>query len=474
MEKILGLVSDILLIVSTFIIMIFSILAVKNYQMNNQLIEEYMVNWNSGPIMDIIATNQNVCPPGYSNFLLGEYPGSTDGCNCMNSDRDKYKNQIFNFTCTRKMIVYNCSMVFSTPTVNYTKWRGKKLCAIRDTTNFWKLEFISSDKACPNGKKPCGALDSFNNVMCVNNNFPCPINALDILPNNQLPSYSNANKIKLNDNYNLFFANVNDSTKPIVVNVYPREEICAHPFEGRLGENEYPLNLMKGPSKCVTSVNGFLTDTRFQKVDTQMLINFFNENNITSTVEKLPHYPHPTPNQVVLLNKINYFGWNRKCFDNPAFKINSSNSTDMSNPSIVNTYYRKTYTLGVFAILNFVYVFTFILLYKMIIASYSITHKAIIFIDVINLIFFSVVFGLSVSVISNTNFIISPYRTFIDLACGDQITNGIIQLSFGEIIKSVNYLKPVMILSFIEIVLLIAYYIYYIYQVREIMHLKRH
>ena len=307
MDKILGLISDIMILIFALLTMIFSLLVAKNYYLNNELLKVYLNNWGNGPIVDIVATNLANCPTGYADFLSGNYPGSYAGCNCMNSTEDKFKQQIFNQTCSREMIIDKCTMIFPTGQINFTIWRGRKLCALREKTNLWKLELTSSISTCPVGMKNCGILDSFNNMLCVNNTLICPINTIDILPNNQVPTYTGYNKIKLNDNYNLYFSNRPNSSNQIIVNINPAKVMCAHPIEGILGENNYPLNKLKGPDNCVTKINDILFDNRFSTFDKLMLINFYSENNITTSLSKLPYYPLPTKDDYINLFKVNYF-----------------------------------------------------------------------------------------------------------------------------------------------------------------------
>ena len=472
MEKVLSLISDLILLIFTFITMIFSILAIKNYSLDKDIITEYINNWNRGPILDIKSTNLPNCPVGYSDFLLGSYPGTSAGCDCQYSDKAKLTKQIFNITCTASMIASNCSMVFTTPQIKFSKWRGKKLCVLRDVSNFWKLEFTSSNSTCPTGKKQCGLLDTFGNFLCVATTDACPINSINILPNNQLPPYSNYGKITLDDNYNLFFASLPNSVKPVVVNIIPSKLVCVHPFEGKVAQNQYPLNYLKGPDSCLTSINGVSLDPRFEKFDTRMLISFYNENNITQMISKLPNYPQPSPNDVINLYNVNYFGWNRNCFSNPTSII--TNNTDLIDSSLINTYYGRVYALYIFGVLNFVYAILLILVYKIIISCFSISHKAIVCIDIINFIFLLIIFSISVNVYGNTNKIVTPFRNFIDLSCGDVITNGIIKLSFGNILSAMGSLMTIIILSSIALIYLFFFYIYYIYQVREIINSKRH
>jgi len=210
-------------------------------------------------------------------------------------------------------------MVFQTIPKKYSFWRGNNICISRLKQNFWNLEFSSTNTSCPSNTKQCGYLDTFKNFLCVNKDVICPITNLDILSQNDRPSYTAYTKIPLNNNYNLYFSNANNA-KPIITNIIPSQnKVCALPNEGALNENTYILNNEKGPSSCQTTINNTLFDNRFTYLDSDVLNNFYSYNGIDILISKLPNYPQPSPTDSAHLYQVNYFGWDRKCYNEPIF-----------------------------------------------------------------------------------------------------------------------------------------------------------
>jgi len=165
--------------------------------------------------------------------------------------------------------------------------RKKSLCD-KIKKEFWTLSFAKANTTCPTGKKQCGYIDTFQNLLCVNANITCPITNLEIMSENDHPTYHIYSKIRLTDSYNLFFSNAYNNIS-IITNIVPSaSQICAIPNEGALNENQYPLNNFKGPSKCQTKINNSLIDNRYFLLDSDVLSDFYADNGVDVQIKKTP------------------------------------------------------------------------------------------------------------------------------------------------------------------------------------------
>ena len=77
---------------------------------------------------------------------------------------------------------------------------------------YYDLLKLTSKSGCKNGYRQCGILDTFKNKLCIDNNYPCPINSLTVDLTSKKNEYINkgyefANLKKMSYNYNLYSSN---------------------------------------------------------------------------------------------------------------------------------------------------------------------------------------------------------------------------------------------------------------------------
>jgi hypothetical protein len=457
MEKIFAIILDVMLCLFSVLFLFFSILASKNYILDTSLLREYKLNWFKGPIIEIIKINenQNDCPVGYDPFIRNNFPGNIEGCDCSTSKENKYKKKIYKKQCDSNRIADGCTMIFKRQEKSLLIWKGSKLCVKRMKENFWELEVTSGD--CPIGKKKCGVIDNFKNTLCIDLNDKCPINQIVIRPSNeeQLKDY---NMIQLNEKFNLFFTN-SQTDESIITEIEARTHpICAHPFEGKLGQNFYPLNLKQGPPECKTKISEYLTDYRFQELDTQEIFNFYNQNGVMKIISKFPDfsYPKPLDKDLVTLYKINYFGFNKNCLRN---RINQSDLANVEQAKI--KYYADiAHLLKVLCIFKFTFVVLSIVIYKVVLEKLSVTLQIVFFIDSINLIIIGSSLIISCIILSATNNILNSYSSFVNGRCGDKITNEVIDFAFEGLSRVPGFLIFINVLAIIEICYIFGFYIW--------------
>ena len=80
------------------------------------------------------------------------------------------------------------------------------------TTKYHRLLSLIIDGKCKDGYKKCGILDTMGNILCIDNNFDCPINKLivDLYSNKDEQAYKGMKQIyneNLIYNYKFFYSN---------------------------------------------------------------------------------------------------------------------------------------------------------------------------------------------------------------------------------------------------------------------------
>lgn len=457
MEKLFAIILDVMLVSFSVLFLILSILASRNYILDTNLLREYKSNWAKGPIIDIIKLNenQNICPEGYDYFISSSFPGNSDGCDCSSSKEEKYKKKIYKKQCDPNKIADGCTMIFKTNENSLLLWKGAKLCVMRMKENFWDLN--ATYEECPIGKKKCGVIDNFKNKLCLDSNDKCPINQIIIKPSSE-QKLKDFNIIQLNDKFNLFFTN-SQTDDAIITDIEARAHpICAHPFEGKLGQNFYPLNLKQGSPECKTKISEYLLDYRFNELDTEEIYEFYNQNGITKIINKFPDFSYhkPLDKDIITLYKINFFGFNKNCLLD---RKNQSNLADVQQ-TYIKHYSDIANLLKLICIFKFIFIISSIVIYKFLLEKLRVTFQIVFFIDLINLIIMVSSLVISLNILSATKIMLSSYSSFIHEKCGDKITNGVMEMAFEEISKVPGYLIFINVFAIIEICYIIAFYIW--------------
>ena len=456
MEKVLSWVTDISLLVFGVLMVILATVSLTNYNFDEKLVYEYALNWSKGPLLDIMVSPTNDCNAGYEPLISNAFPGNYEGCNCMNAVNEGFQGKVFPYKCTETNIVYGCRMIFQTPPLPLKVWKNKVICVKRMKSSFIDLENKSSN-ICTIGMKKCGILDTTGNLLCLEPDQDCPINKVEVRAKNDPPSYK-YKKLELNSQLDLYFTNTLVNDKVIVEFVASLGPICVYPYEGLLGQNNYILNTLKGKDECSTPINGILADPRFTILDTQNVINFYEENQINDLLSKNPDYPLPKNTISVKIFEINYFGWKQKCHNNKGFT-----PENLAHPiKLVDSNNKNAYALAIICTVHFILVIGSILIYKMIVTGFNTSYFIMLAFDSVNFAFVFTIFIYSAVLVSLTVRLLEPFNHFMSLNCGDEITNSVLQYGFKGIGYVNKTLIPLCFFATIEVIYLIFYFAYII------------
>ena len=460
MEKYITIAVDVLSGIFCILFLLFGCLGYSHSEFNNDLVAPYKTNWNLNPLASVFSVSKDECPSGYTPLFSTTFPGNKAGCDCSKSNKKKYKNKVFKNMCEEEHIINGCTIIPERNETEITKWKGKTLCASRITSiTYSDITSGPHVKVCPRGTRQCGFIDTENNLLCIDTAEPCPLNYLEILPDGQKPIYTkNINGLPLNGGYTLYVSN-EVTSNPVVVDITISDSpsVCAHPYEGLLGENKYKLNKRKGPDECKTKINSFLTDWRFSQIDSGTRKDFYEDNDIDTIIAALPEYP-PIDNSLIGVNHVNYFGIKSQCF-NGKFDPNG-----ILEPNI-EILQNENYAIVVTCVLQLIYVFGVVIAFK-IMMKFKLSNLLIIVIDIIQFLFLILIFGIALGISLNVHKITEPYSIFEDNQCADELTLGVFKMAYKPLDLTNKFLITLYGLSAFEIGVKIIYYVWY-YLIRK-------
>ena len=455
MEKKLTLILDILTAIFCFIFLILACLSYSNIQFKSKYIETYKTNWNLSPIEAIFPSANSECPSGYSPLISTTFPGNTAGCDCTKSNKKVYKRKVMRNHCEEDHIVSGCALIPERNATSVPMWKGTTLCVKRMNDFTYQRHIHNSYiKTCPRNTKQCGYLDTENTPLCINTNLECPINYIDILPQNQEPLFvEGIHSITLNDGNTLYFTN-SATNNPILIDVVIANNsmICSHPLEGLFGENKYLLNKRYGPSDCRSKIGNFKYDWRFSEIDTYSTNQFYIQNNIDYIINTLPNYP-PLDDKQLSMNTINYFGIKGTCYNK---KVNVDKLFEPKYDKVES----RDYALIIIIVVDVIFVICVMIGFKTMM-KYRISELIVLIINAADFLLLILIFAVSLSVMSGIGNSNKQYEEFVNNKCGDDITINAIKMSYENILKAAKYSLGVFGCCTILIALKVIYYIWF-------------
>lgn len=264
-----------------------------------------------------------------SDFLINdEWPGTQEGCNCYTSVRSGI--------CGKKG---NCTSVPAKDPIPFKLWRGARFCRLADTNwknkTYFDLDVNGNASDCAVGLRSCGAIDSFGNQLCVDNNKACPVNDIKFY------EYSEYEKIKSNltneettvlaANGVLVYSNKKTSSKKIVVDLkISNGQPCLNPYYENIGPRVYVLDVYAQRNYCFKYTDSndirnnqtskdlgqYLFNSNYQEIDKINMQGLYFENQITQVAYDMPKFPKDIYNRDISLYSRNYFGLKTSCYNN--------------------------------------------------------------------------------------------------------------------------------------------------------------
>lgn len=283
-------------------ILIFLSIMIFYFKFNHEYLYETLNNlYSQTPIFNIILSESNQCPQNTKKITLGEWPGTYEGCICLDS-KSSIENKPFIIKSTSCSLKKNsCKSIKQTVRKIYDKWHDTTFCAsLKQQFNYSALlTTFSNYSSCGKEYKQCGILDKMGRLLCFPKTQECPLNYLEISNSNVPPSYLGSKLIKTVPLFQGTFLHYSNEVidGEIIVDFKVGESlVCLYENEHFYNTPKYKLLKME---KCGKSSGKVLIDESFRQLDSYLQSDFFMDNGLTDIITKLPQYP--------LLNNVSLF-----------------------------------------------------------------------------------------------------------------------------------------------------------------------
>jgi len=112
---------------------------------------------------------------------------------------------------------------------------------INDIKNYGKNDKNSFNNICKRDYKPCGILDTMNNILCLPKKYNCPLNDIIISKNKNLTLIDNGyNEIILNNSFFIYLNTQENIEKPIIItNFISFGKPWNHEYQKIIHNNKY-------------------------------------------------------------------------------------------------------------------------------------------------------------------------------------------------------------------------------------------
>ena len=271
-------------------------------------------NLEASPIYSISISLTGQCNENESIYKIGYFPGIING--------RVYKNRVFSGKCTK--LYSNCKSIEKIDGFDLNIWDGNTFCVNKNPQFNYETfirNAVENNNECDIGFKKCGILDTYNRIMCVEEYNDCPINKI-IIDNNEIsPSDYNYKTLSLNNNKYLHYTNesINNS---VIVNISISSGIpCSDPNEIN---TKYPQYILDGNFFryfCSNKLNDKFNDDIYTFIDSIKKSKLYYDNDIYEHINDLNNYPIHSLDENIELYTRNYFGMDKKYFENKTVYI---------------------------------------------------------------------------------------------------------------------------------------------------------
>ena len=265
-------------------------------------------NWQKSPISDIIV-NDSECLGGYEPLINSNYSGILTYCDCTNSTNKEYKGKIFLDICEKEQGIANCRIVPGEEEKEIKKWRGKFICVKRLNTDYHNHIYkINEINKCMDDQDTY--VDTEKNKICGDLYYGA-INYIEINYTNSTKP-DGVEKIKLDDNYSLFYSkNYLHGNLIVDVKLTSNDGICVSSDEGIFSYNNKYISRHKGNPTCNITIKDNKYDNRYKLMDENVnFIETLNDNNI----KKYDYILNISKSHTLKLYTIPYIGIKKDCY----------------------------------------------------------------------------------------------------------------------------------------------------------------
>lgn len=317
-------------IISIIIVFYISMRTIQNFSINFDALEMFIKEYKSGVIIDILATNNTVCPKNYIDIVQNfDWPGNYKGCGCR---AENGSFVYYQYECPR--VNANCFTVEETNYQDFKYWRNSLICYKRSNQSYSELNLVAKDNfdSCNNNThRVCGKIDGLDNALCLVKNQECPIvnfyiinansnlneaNLAYLSLNNSSKYFSGTKAYKLNSSNILVISNKEQETKtmPEFFRIDSTKP-CLDPTKSPSSELFFPLMKNKYNLKCDLDHEGNeIVDNNFTPIDTYPLKDYFKDNKYYDKLNNIiSPFDIDIDKKTVSIFSRGYPGWNLNC-----------------------------------------------------------------------------------------------------------------------------------------------------------------
>ena len=276
----------------TIISTILSLFYLLYYDLYSLYSKEVFSNLSMSPVTNIQLSRPLLFSPGKhtgdAQFHLGKWTGIKAACDCRKVANYKY---LYKNGCNDMQLEDNCTEIKSVSDVPLDRW--KNAIFNMDDDNVEKIsyfdilfsDFYSNGSFCRNGLKKCGILDKKRNLLCLPENYKCPINDVFVDKNEKIVENQRKNfnyqTFELKDGFFLHFTNerIDDGDVLVEMKIKEISEKCSNKLD------EYFLIDYSKKYKNFVCEENFL-DERFFFIDSLKKSSVYEENGILNILPK--------------------------------------------------------------------------------------------------------------------------------------------------------------------------------------------
>ena len=291
-------ITDALLLFLAFIIFIDSVLDMKDTVLLKQKLMNRIFQNTGLPPIEKISVSRNFCDKDndYFSFFNYTFPGVLGG---------SFNKLTYKFSDSRCVVGdQNFRYCVNIPRIKpqyMSVWEDKVMCLKRyDQESFDKYRIISKNEMCPIGYRKCGFYNQYEDIICMSQELPCPINSIEFKTKSKInPLDTTYDYFKLdNDNYLVVSNNITENILPIdfiVAEYYPCLEVerisynPKYPIYPRMN-NLNLFNCQKDLNSTYSNSTDYdeIFDKRYQKLYSLPKKNFFFDNDLFKKYSALP------------------------------------------------------------------------------------------------------------------------------------------------------------------------------------------
>ena len=315
----ISILTDILLIVLSFIMLINSILGDKNaLQLKVSLIESFNF-LDLKPISDI-KLNRFQCPPEWEELIIDNFAGVDLGCLEIEKNFTKiYSNNTGKCLNPIKNKIGNISKK------DMKLWRNNLICIKR-----YDKEIKIINNTCTGDFKECWKIDNYNNYLCIKKNESCPISFINFTLTNGPKITENDTILSFSDKYELHFSNSN-------LTLNNNHSLIILPIEFKVDKDLPCINKTRISNKTIaidliTNIDNYgcdyknhsnnspeLKDKTFKILDTITIKDYLETNDVWADAENYYNYFNDSS-----FNKIDYKNENISLYYKSYLQLNRS------------------------------------------------------------------------------------------------------------------------------------------------------